>query len=146
MLMVIFLVALLAGVASVSVGDGVEHQLEMADVQVRDALAWAQTLARSSRTPVGVVFDPAGERFAVVDQDGAQLPDPLTRRGYEIAFLRPNQPRRVDLAGADFGACGQAAVFDAQGVPLTGGTVTLQAGGRTRVLTVDAATGFVSSS
>jgi prepilin-type N-terminal cleavage/methylation domain-containing protein len=146
LLMVIFLVALLAGVAAVSLGYGNEDHLAMADVQVRDAIAWAQTLARSNRMPVGVVFDPGGERFAVVDQNGAQVSDPLTRRGYEVAFPRPNQPRRVDLHAADFGSCGAAVIFDAQGIPLTGGTVILQAGGRTRTLTVDGATGFVATS
>jgi prepilin-type N-terminal cleavage/methylation domain-containing protein len=145
LLVVVFLVALLAGLASVSVGDDAQGQLELADLQVRDAIAWAQTLARSSRAPMGVVFEPGGDRLAVVDETGTQVTDPLTRRGYEVDFSRPNEPRRVSIQAADFGACGTALIFDAQGWPLAGGTLTLAAGGGLRTLTVDGATGRVES-
>jgi prepilin-type N-terminal cleavage/methylation domain-containing protein len=146
LLVVVVVLGILSSIAGVAAGVSGTQQLDMAEIQMRDALCWAQSQARSNRTPVAVVFDPDHDRFALVDAAGIMLPDPLTRDTYLVSFHRPNQPRLVDLVAAEFGAAGKAAIFDAQGVPMTGGTVTLTAGGTTRVLTIDPATGAISSS
>jgi hypothetical protein len=52
----------------------------------------------------------------------------------------------VDVQGASFGDTGSAVVFDPQGVPMAGGTVTVGRGPNTRQITVDGATGRISSS
>jgi type II secretion system protein H len=145
LLVVVALVALVSGVAALSVGTADEQHLDMAVVQIGDALQWAQAQARSGRQPVAVVFDTTGDRLAVVDRNGSILPDPLTRAGYVVRFRYPNQPQLVSIAAADFGACGRAVIFDAQGVPLAGGTVTLAVASGSRTLSVDPATGSVCS-
>ena len=146
LLVVLALIGILSGIAGVASGVSGAQHLDMAEVQIRDALEWARAQAHSNRAPVGVVFDPVEDRFALVDATGAELLDPLTHSGYEVSFHRPNQPRLVDMLSANFGAGGHALIFDAQGVPMTGGTIRLQARGVSRVLTVDAATGALSSS
>jgi prepilin-type N-terminal cleavage/methylation domain-containing protein len=146
LMLVVFIVAVMAGVAGVASGASESQHLDMAEIQIRDALAWAQSQARSNRVAVAVVFDPGNDRFTLVDASGAVLPDPLTRSEYLVSFHRPNQPRLVDVVAADFGACGRAVIFDAQGVPMTGGSITLASSPDTRVLTVDAATGSITSS
>ena len=146
LLVVMAIIAILSGIAGVASGVSGAQHLDMAEVQIRDGLEWAQAQAHSNRRPVAVVFDPAQDRFALVDDTGAVLPDPLTHADYEVSFRRPNQPRLVHMLSVDFGAGGRALIFDAQGVPMTGGTIQLQARGTTRVLTIDAATGALSSS
>ena len=49
------------------------------------------------------------------------------------------------VTAADFGTAGTAALFDSQGVPVTGGQLTLASRGRTRTLLLDAATGAISA-
>jgi prepilin-type N-terminal cleavage/methylation domain-containing protein len=146
LLVVLAIIGILSGIAGVASGVSGAQHLDMAEVQIRDAIEWAQAQAHSNRSPVGVVFDPAEDRFAIVDASGVVLPDPLTHAGYEVSFHRPNQPRLVHMLSANFGAGGHALIFDAQGAPMTGGTIRLQARGVSRVLTVDAATGSLSSS
>jgi prepilin-type N-terminal cleavage/methylation domain-containing protein len=146
LLLVVCIVALLTGIAGIASGASDTQHLDMAEVQILDALAWAQAQARSNRAPVAVVFDLTRDRFALVDEHGALLTDPLTRAGYLVSFQHPNQPRLVDIVAASFGTAGLAVIFDAQGVPLTGGAIILEAGPHRRVLAVDAATGAVSSS
>ena len=146
MLVVLAIIGILSGIAGVASGVSGAQHLDMAEVQIRDAVEWAQAQAHSNRRPVAVVFDTVLDRFALVDDTGAELPDPLTHASYEVSFRRPNQPRLVHMLSADFGAAGHALIFDAQGSPMTGGTIRLQARGNSRVLTVDAATGALSSS
>ena len=122
-------------------GDGAGFHLDMAEIQLRDACEWARRLAASQRRAHGVVFDVANERFAVVQEDGEEAVDPLTRKEYIVSFLGPNQSQGVDLLTADFGSTGSVAVFDANGIPYEGGTVQLKYQNTTRVLAIDPVTG-----
>jgi len=144
LLVVVSIMALLALVAVPTAGAGYEQRLDLVELQVRDALARAQALARSTRSTHGVVFDTRNERFAVVDGSGVAVTDPLTRGDYVVDFDRPDQPRAIDLNVADFGATGKAAVFDGQGLPVDGGKIVIACHGSTRTLALDAATGQVA--
>jgi prepilin-type N-terminal cleavage/methylation domain-containing protein len=144
LLFVIAIIGLMAGLATAASGKDGEIALDQAEIIVRDACARAQMLARSSRTPHGVVFDVEHDRFAIVAEDGTPARDPLTRGDAITELSRPNSPRRVTLDAADFGDAGHCALFDAQGVPLTGGTLTLRHDDETRALVLDAATGLIS--
>ncbi len=57
----------------------------------------------------------------------------------------PNESRlnRVDITNANFNTA-QTVTFDCLGSPLDGGTVTLQADGNTKTITVEPITGFIS--
>ena len=145
LLVVVAIVAILAaGAAFPSSVDSAAADLDLAEVQVRDAFATAQTVAYSLGEPCGVVFDPAHERFAVVTRDGQPVPDPLTHGPYEIDFRHIEQPRGVGISSAAFGSTGMAGIMDGQGVPVTGGNVVLSKGSSTRKLVLDAATGKLS--
>ena len=100
----------------------------MVEIQLRDAFDRAANLARSTRQTHGVVFDLTGDRFAVVDGSGDAVPDPLTKREYIVEFTRPDQPKSIDFANADFGANG----------------VQIRCKDATRTLSLDKATGQVS--
>ncbi|MHC5209535.1 MAG: prepilin-type N-terminal cleavage/methylation domain-containing protein [Planctomycetota bacterium] len=144
LMVVLFILGLMAAVAVPATGSGYEHRLDMVEIQLRDAFDRAANLARSTRQTHGVVFDLTGDRFAVVDGSGDAVPDPLTKREYIVEFTRPDQPKSIDFANADFGANGVAAIFDGQGLPTAGGTVQIRCKDATRTLSLDKATGQVS--
>ncbi len=54
-----------------------------------------------------------------------------------------NLESAVDVAEAAFGRGGRVAIFDARGLPLSGGHVRLVSGQEVRVLHLDPTTGFV---
>jgi prepilin-type N-terminal cleavage/methylation domain-containing protein len=142
LLVVVIVLAILAGVAAIpATADGGAAALDLAQIQLQDAFVTAQTLAYSLGVPHGVVFDPATERFAVVAQDGQPASDPLTHADYTVDFTRSEQPRGVTIGSASFGATGVAGIFDGQGVPVAGGSLTISKGNATRTLVLDAATG-----
>ena len=142
LLMVVAVLAILAGLAAIPASaDGGSAGLDLAEVQLQDAFVTAHTLAYSLGVPHGVAFDPATERFAVVAQDGEAARDPLTHGEYMIDFTRVEQPRGVTIESVDFGPTGLAGIFDGQGVPVSGGSVTVAKGAFTRTLVLDPATG-----
>jgi len=146
LLVVLVIMGIMVGMMAVSADQNGTIALDQATVVVQDTCARAQALARSGRAPVGVVFDVAGNRLAIVREDGTLTKDPLTHADAVVNFKAPNMPSHVALKTAAFGAAGVAAIFDAQGVPLLGGTVTMQRKGLTRTLTLNAATGELTGS
>ncbi|HEX5010505.1 MAG TPA: prepilin-type N-terminal cleavage/methylation domain-containing protein [Planctomycetota bacterium] len=146
LLVVLAIMAIMAVVAMPAAGASYDQRLDLVEMQITDAIGRAQALARSTQLPFGVVFDASGERFAVVDSTGAAVTDPLTRSSYIVGFDRPDQPKGIDVFSAAFGANGAAAIFDGQGLPVSGGTVVVRCHGSTRTLTLDQATGQLASS
>ena len=143
LLVTVVVLSVLVGVAGVPAIDNGGQALSQGELFVRDAVATARARAVATRTPHGVAFDPAGDRLAVVAVDGSVATDPLTKGPYVIDFGRPDMPAGLGIQAADFGTTSAAAIFDAQGDPVDGGTVTLAAGSSTLVLTLDEATGFL---
>ena len=146
LLVVLAIMAIMAVIAMPASGASYDQRLDLVEMQITDAFGRAQALARSTRTPYGVVFDVASERFAVVDAEGEAVTDPLTRSDYIVGFDRPDQPKGIDLFTAAFGANGAAAIFDGQGLPVNGGAVVVKCHDSTRTLTLDQATGQIASS
>lgn len=145
LLVVLVIMGMMTMMAVPAAGSGYEQRLDLVELQVRDALARAQALARSTRNPHGVVFDTATDRFAVVDSSGSAVIDPLTRGDYIVDFDRPDQPSSIDFLTATFGANGHAAIFDGQGLPVNGGSVTIGCHEASRTLELEAATGKVTA-
>jgi prepilin-type N-terminal cleavage/methylation domain-containing protein len=141
MLMVTALVGLLASTAAMASGGQGESRLNLLQTQIEDAMEYAQSRARSTRTVHGVVFDTEGERFGVIDETGALVEDPLARRDYLVDLHAPNQPHNLDLLSVDFGSADSVLLFDADGLPLTAGQVDLRCGDADRTLLLDEATG-----
>ena len=145
LLVVVSILGALAAVVGMNGGGRDEHLLEVMELQVHDAAERARALARSARAPYGVVFDVPGDRLGIVDENGDLVLDPLTKTPWVVDARGQTFSGGVDISAADFGGAGKAAIFDAQGVPLAGGSVTLTAGDGSRVLALDPATGVFSS-
>ncbi len=144
LMVVVAIMGIMALVALPSVGTAYADRLDNVELQVRDALSRAASLARSSREPFGVVFDTNTDRFAVVDRNGIAVTDPLTRSSYIVDFTRPDQPKGIDFTRVDFGTSGSAVIFDGQGLPLEGGSIQFDCNGLVRTLDLDAATGEIA--
>jgi hypothetical protein len=124
---------------------GSARALDMAEIQLRDAMQRAQALAMSNRSPYAVVFGVATDRFAVVNENGQVVAGPLTKLPWIVDFTRPNQPKRVEIERVHSGVAGVAAIFDSQGVPLVGGSLTLRHMELRQALVMDAATGRLAA-
>ena len=142
----VVILGVLASVASSVAPDRSAQALSLAELTLGDALDTARASAITTRVPHGVSFDPTGERFAVLARDGVPVEHPLHHGPYVVDLSGPGHPPGLDLLLADFGVTGFAAVFDGQGLPMSGGSVTVSHGGQTRTLLLDAATGYWSSS
>ncbi len=140
-LVVVAVLAMLSSMAMVSSGEGDEYALELASTQIVDTVDRARTLSRSSRRAHGVAFDVERDRFALVDESGLPVTDVLTKRPFILDFISPGQPRGVDITVADFGSASTTALFDADGIPVAAGSLTLVRGKAARVIRLDAATG-----
>ena len=146
LLVVLAIMAIMAVIAMPASGASYDQRLDLVEMQITDAIGRAQAMARSTRLPFGVVFDTTYERFAVVDSNGAAVTDPLTRSSYIVGFDRPDQPKGIDFYMACFGENGAAAIFDGQGLPVNGGTIVVRCHASIRTITLDQATGQLSSS
>ena len=76
----------------------------------------------------------------------ALMPHPLNPvANYDVDFDDYGRFDGVSLTSANFGA-DNFVVFDSRGAPSSVGTITLETGGHTRVLSVDGLSGKVTSS
>ncbi len=145
LLVVVAIIGMLGLAAVPAAGSGAAQNLDIVELQMRDAFNRAMALARSGRQTHAVVFDLTTDRFAVVDKDGNAVIDPLTKRGYVVAFDIPGQPAGIDVVSATFGSNGTAAIFDGQGLPLDSGSVTLDCRGSVRTFALNKATGKLTA-
>ena len=101
-------------------------------------LETARHAARSRSVPVSISFDAVGNRYTIV---GIANPDhPSGVNSVELA----DGPLQSDLTAAAFG--GDATIiFNAFGMPDSGGTLTVQSGGTAQTVTVIAGTGAVTT-
>ncbi len=141
LLVVAAILSIVAGLARLATGQDDELALEQTSLVLQDTCARAQALARCARKPHGVVFDVEGDRYAIVDEEGTPARDPLTHGDAIASLAQVNQPKGVHFDDADFGAAGTSILYDGDGLPLAGGTLTLRRGSATRTLTLDLATG-----
>jgi len=99
------------------------------------------------------VFDKDTESYRIEDQNGNVILHPV-KKGfpYEINFSTDGRLNKVDIVDADFDPGSDNTItFDYLGSPYNGinsplnsGVVSLQAGGTTTTVTVEAVTGFIS--
>ncbi len=129
-----------------------------ASVQIRSAanmiaadLEYAKSMAISRAQKFSVVFDKNTESYWIEDQDGIVIPHPVKKGfGYVIDFQNDGRLNKVDIVDADFDATSEVkfdyfgSPYNGNSTPLNSGVISLQAGGTTTTVTVEAVTGFIS--
>jgi len=116
-----------------------DRKLDMLQLQVQDAITHAQTLSYHSGTKHAVKFDVDGQWYAVLDEVGTPVQDPLTKGLYIIFLDRPDQPANIRLEEVVFGQRPLAA-FDDKGKLTKSGYVRITADGQARELFMNTAT------
>ena len=139
MLIVVLVLAVLAGIVipSASVGDA--RKLDTLQLAMQDALDHAQSLAYHQSAAYGVRFHVTGQWFGVINEVGVPIDDPLSHGDYVIKLKSPAMPSNLRLDYAMFGVRPVAA-FDSKGVLIEGGEVDISAGSTVRHLECDTAT------
>ena len=138
-LIVVAVLALLAGIVLPSGGVGDDRKLDTLQLEIQDAIDHAQSLAYHKGAAHGVRFNTSHQWFAVVNEVGIAIDDPLSHGDYAVILADPGQPKGVSIDYAMFGPRPLAA-FDAKGVLVVPGEIHLRAGSTERWLTCNTAT------
>src|SRR5262245_56563075 len=146
LLVVVMMLAILAAIAIPAASVGDDRKLDTLQLALQDAIDHAQSLAFHQGSAYGVRFNTAGQWFAVVNENGVPVDDPLSHGDYMIKLTNPSPdlPSGCHLDYAMFGIRPLAA-FDEKGVLIHGGEVRLTAGKTQRILTCTTATATLSS-
>ncbi len=152
-IIVVVILAIAAAMAIPMMSSGASMQVRSAAGMVAADLEYAKSMAISTGQFYAVVFDAAAESYEIQDSAGNVIAHPV-RKGfnYVVDFQNEGRLDRVDIVDADFN--GNATVkfdylgmpWDAADTPLNNGVVTLEAGGDTWIVRVEAVTGFISTS
>ncbi len=106
-------------------------------------LEYAKSLAITKGQDFTVVFDTGGDSYRIEDQSGSTIAHPV-KKGFDYVIdLQDEGLDKADIAGADFAGTPEV-TFDYLGSPDNGGTVSVQGGGRTVTISVEAVTGYIT--
>ena len=139
LMVVVIVLMVIAGIVLPNTSVGDERKLDTLQLAIQDAMDHAQSLSYHQGAPFGVRFSVAGQWFAVVDENGVPIDDPLSHGDYVIRLQGPDMPSDIHIDAASFGTRPLAA-YDNKGVLIDGGEVHLRAGATQRWLACDTAT------
>ena len=147
MLVVVLILGILAGIAIPAASVGDDRKLDTLQLAIQDAIDHAQSLSFHQGVAYGVRFHVNGQWFAVVNENGVPVDDPLSHGDYLIRLTNPSPdlPSGCHLDYAMFGLRPLAA-FDEKGVLIRGGEVRITAGKTQRILTCNTATATLAAS
>jgi prepilin-type N-terminal cleavage/methylation domain-containing protein len=97
-------------------------------------VAMAQAQARAASTSRTLSFDTANSRYGITGIKGLD-----GAASYTVSLREP--PYQCTLSSITLGNSATAIVFDGYGMPSTGGTLIVAAGGSSRTITINAASG-----
>ena len=153
LLIVIVILGIAAAVAVPMMSSAASMQIRAAGNMVAADLEYAKSMAISRGKRYSVVFSAANETYEIRDVNDNVIEHPIVKGSdYVVDFSSDGRLDRIDIASVDFD--GKSTVkFDYLGSPynedngaLNSGTITLQAGGITKTVTVEPVTGFISVS
>ncbi len=151
LLIVIAIIAIAALTAIPMMSSATSVQIRSAANMLTADLEYAKSMSISRGQNFSVVFDKNTESYWIEDQNGTVIPHPV-KKGFDYVIDFKNESRldKVDIVDADFDGT-SVVKFDYLGSPYNGsnsplnsGVISLQAGGTTATVTVEAVTGFVS--
>ncbi len=139
LLIVVVVLGLLAGIAIPSASMSEDRKFDTVQLAVQDALDFAQGLAYQTGVTHSVRFGKSfGGWWAVVDEVGVPIEDPLTHGDYVVRLDRPGLPPGVEIDYVSLGGR-PLATFDSKGELHAGGEINLRHGSQMRYLTINTA-------
>jgi prepilin-type N-terminal cleavage/methylation domain-containing protein len=144
LIIVVVIIAIAALAAVPMMGSAASLQIRSAVNMIAADLEYAKSMAISRGQNFSVVFDEGTDSYRIEDQAGTVIQHPV-KKGftYVMDFRNESRLNRVDITNANFNTA-QTVTFDCLGSPIDGGTVTVQAGGINKTITVENITGFIS--
>jgi len=153
LLIVIVIIAIAALTAIPMMSSAASVQIRSAANMLTADLEYAKSMSISRGQNFSVVFNKDTESYRIEDQSSTVIPHPVKKGfDYEINFSTDGRLDKVDIVDADFDPGSDNTItFDYLGSPYSGttsplnnGVISLQAGGTTTTVRVEAVTGFVS--
>ena len=127
LLAVVAVLIVLAAIVLPSASLGEDRKLDTLQLSIQDAIDHAQSLSYHEGVPYGVRFSTAGQWFAVVNEVGVPIDDPLTHGDYVMRLKSPDMPSNCSLEYAEFGVRPLIA-FNSKGIMTAPGQVHLRCG------------------
>ena len=127
-------------------------QIKSASNMIASDLEYAKSLAISRQQTYTLQFSTVSESYRILDSDGNVIKNPLNPvQDFIIDFSGDSRLNKVDIQSADFDS-GTAITFDYLGSPYSGsdtttpmnsGSITIDAGGIIKTITVEPITGYI---
>jgi prepilin-type N-terminal cleavage/methylation domain-containing protein len=154
-LIVIVIIGIVAMIAVPMISSSASMQIHSAANMVAADLEYAKSMAISRGQNFSVVFDKSAESYSIENQDGDVIEHPVKKGfNYIVSFGDDSRLDSVDIVDVDFDpGSNQTITFDYLGSPHSGteatnplnsGIITLQAGGITKTISIEAVTGYIS--
>lgn len=155
-MIVIVILGIAAAIAVPLMSSAAGMQIRSAANMIAADLEYAKSMAISRGQVYWVVFDVANEAYQIQDANDTVIEHPINRGSdYSVDFANDGRLDRVNIASVTLNPTGYRIGFDYLGSPysrasgatysnLNAGTITLQAGGTTKTVTVEPVTGFIS--
>ena len=143
----ILIVVVILGIAALTalpmLSSAASVQLRSAANMIAADLEYARSLSVSRGRNFTVVFDTAAESYEIQNEFGATIAHPV-KKGFDYVIdLQGEGLERVDITNVDFAASSDV-MFDYLGSPDDGGTVTVQGGNTTAIISVEPITGYIT--
>jgi type II secretion system protein H len=162
LMVVLAIIAIAAAIVVPIASSAGSMQLRAAVTMVAADLEYAKSMSISRGQRYSVVFDASGEKYWIVSGDvytvDNAIAHPLKPQArYVVDFPHDSRLSGVDIASVNFDGASTVS-FDYLGIPYSvdvaaspaalvdHGLITLQAGGATRTVRVEAVTGYISVS
>ena len=143
-LIVVIILAIAAAIAIPRMGSAGAMQMRAAADMIAADLEYAKSMATSRQADYTVIFNTSTESYQIEDASGV-INHPVKVGQFIVNFSADSRLDEVDITNVNFNSTSQVQ-FDRLGSPDNAGTVTLQAGGATATITVEAETGYISTS
>jgi len=151
LLIVIAIIAIAALTAIPMMSSAASVQIRSAANMLTADLEYAKSISISKGQNYSVVFDKDTESYRIEDQDSTVIPHPVKKGfNYVIDFQNDGRLNKVDIVDADFDGTSEVkfdylgSPYNGSDTPLNSGVISLQAGGTTTTVRVEAVTGFIS--
>lgn len=144
-LIVVIILAIAAAIAIPRMGSAGAMQMRAAADMIAADLEYAKSMATSRQADYTVIFNTSAESYQIEDASGVINHPVKVGSQFIINFSADSRLDEVDITNVNFNSTSQVQ-FDRLGSPDNAGTITLQAGGVSATITVEAVTGYISTS
>lgn len=144
-LVVLVILAIAAFIAIPMMSSAADIQVCAAADMIAADLEYTKSMAVSRQKAYKIVFDTVGESYRIEDESGVIMHPVNLGKIYEMNFKTDSRVSDVDISAVNFAGAGQVE-FNYLGAPSSAGSITVVAGGKTIIVSVEAATGYVSVS